>query len=687
MTMPGGGVFSVGKGQITDDSELALSLARGLLGHRPSDGFPLESVARHYAAWCDSKPFDIGNTCATAFGVKPDASGNYAAVMTHTAASHCSASEANGSLMRIAPLAIWCVGQSDDTIAALASTEATLSHPNQVCQDCNVVYCLMLEHLLRVPGDLKGALDRAERFINTKVTSVVRTWFLEESLDISDLGYSDSNKLSVLSLPDDDAGLSSLEADSAVDDAVDVAAEADADSVSPDKLLLSSPAADSDGLSTLSLPDDDAGLSSLGADAEVAADDAVDVASEADADAMDELSLSSLPADSDTLSVLSVPDDDAASSSLEAEADAAVDDSADADATDELPLSSPVADSSEAAADALALSVCEPDSDSNKLSVLPLLDDEAASVDADADSELAKDAEADAEVSPTVVFGVEALIFVQTAPNSSEAASELLPNTLFNDPSEPSEGCTAYEPDDDAGLSLEAEAEVAADDAVEADADATYELSLSSLLVDPDRLSVLSLPDDDEVLTSLEADSEVAADDVVDVAAEADADSVAPYKLLLSSPVADSDELSTLSLPDDDAGLSSLAPDAEVAADDAVDVSAEADADSTDGVVVTVTGSVGDVGASDELPLSSLDAASSEAASDADSLVRRSSSDPLELLVGFLTVFTPCDPDSDSDKLSVLSLPDADEVLTSLEADSEVASDDVVDVAAEADAD
>ncbi|OWY97241.1 ADP-ribosylglycohydrolase [Phytophthora megakarya] len=187
MTMPGGGVFSVGKGQITDDSELALSLARGLLGHRPSDGFPLESVARHYAAWCDSKPFDIGNTCATAFGVKPDASGNYAAVMTHTAASHCSASEANGSLMRIAPLAIWCVGQSDDTIAALASTEATLSHPNQVCQDCNAVYCLMLEHLLRVPGDFKGALDRAERFINTKVTSVVRTWFLEESLDISDL--------------------------------------------------------------------------------------------------------------------------------------------------------------------------------------------------------------------------------------------------------------------------------------------------------------------------------------------------------------------------------------------------------------------------------------------------------------------------------------------------------------------
>ncbi|RLN55547.1 hypothetical protein BBJ29_007602 [Phytophthora kernoviae] len=157
MLMPGGGVFNVGKGQITDDSELALSLARGLSGHRPSDGFPLESVAHQYVAWCDSKPFDIGNTCAAAFGVTPDKDGNYAAAMTQTAATNCSSSEANGSLMRIAPLAIWSVGELEESIVALARTEATLSHPNLVCQDCNAVY------------------------------SLARQWFLEESLDISTL--------------------------------------------------------------------------------------------------------------------------------------------------------------------------------------------------------------------------------------------------------------------------------------------------------------------------------------------------------------------------------------------------------------------------------------------------------------------------------------------------------------------
>ncbi|KAK1930541.1 ADP-ribosyl-[dinitrogen reductase] glycohydrolase [Phytophthora citrophthora] len=187
MTMPGGGVFGVGKGQITDDSELALSLARGLMGRQPSEGFPFESVARQYVAWCASKPFDIGNTCATAFDVQPDADGNYATTMTNIAVSNCLASEANGSLMRIAPLAIWSVGQSDETIAALAKAEATLSHPNQVCQDCNAVYCLMLEHVLRVPGDFQGAVHRGERYVMDSVNSVARTWFLEESLDVSSL--------------------------------------------------------------------------------------------------------------------------------------------------------------------------------------------------------------------------------------------------------------------------------------------------------------------------------------------------------------------------------------------------------------------------------------------------------------------------------------------------------------------
>lgn len=38
-----------------------------------------------------------------------------------------------------------------------AKTDATLSHPNVVCQECNALYCLALVHLLNHEGDAEGA--------------------------------------------------------------------------------------------------------------------------------------------------------------------------------------------------------------------------------------------------------------------------------------------------------------------------------------------------------------------------------------------------------------------------------------------------------------------------------------------------------------------------------------------------
>ncbi len=59
LTMPGGGKLKVAPGQITDDGELTLCLAQGL-SKRMS--FQLEAVARRYADWVRSFPFDMGFT-------------------------------------------------------------------------------------------------------------------------------------------------------------------------------------------------------------------------------------------------------------------------------------------------------------------------------------------------------------------------------------------------------------------------------------------------------------------------------------------------------------------------------------------------------------------------------------------------------------------------------------------------
>src|SRR5882724_1874347 len=65
LTMPGGGVFNLAPGQITDDGELTLSLAHGLLNSEP---FSIEKIATSYADWVRSQPFDMGMTTQLSLG-------------------------------------------------------------------------------------------------------------------------------------------------------------------------------------------------------------------------------------------------------------------------------------------------------------------------------------------------------------------------------------------------------------------------------------------------------------------------------------------------------------------------------------------------------------------------------------------------------------------------------------------
>jgi ADP-ribosyl-[dinitrogen reductase] hydrolase len=113
-------------GQPTDDSELGLTLARSLVR---AGRYDPEDAAAAYGRWYTSGPFDIGGTTALAFGAAASAPADKAA------AAHDSAdgrSQANGSLMRIAPIGVWATDA--DEAAAAASTDSGLSHPHPVCR-------------------------------------------------------------------------------------------------------------------------------------------------------------------------------------------------------------------------------------------------------------------------------------------------------------------------------------------------------------------------------------------------------------------------------------------------------------------------------------------------------------------------------------------------------------------------
>ena len=100
----GGGPFNVLPGQVTDDSELALSLARALAAH----GADFDAIARSYVEWCWSDPFDIGGTTLNAFHFARGTAIDERTVATNAADYNGHPSrQANGSLMRVSPLGIF----------------------------------------------------------------------------------------------------------------------------------------------------------------------------------------------------------------------------------------------------------------------------------------------------------------------------------------------------------------------------------------------------------------------------------------------------------------------------------------------------------------------------------------------------------------------------------------------------
>ena len=119
-----GGTWNLIAGQPTDDSEMALALARSLAA---AGKYERRQVAEAYIRWWRSEPFDIGMTTAT--GIEALARGRRVT----------SGSQANGALMRISPVGIFAAGDPARA-ASIAARDALLTHPHPVCQAANAAY-------------------------------------------------------------------------------------------------------------------------------------------------------------------------------------------------------------------------------------------------------------------------------------------------------------------------------------------------------------------------------------------------------------------------------------------------------------------------------------------------------------------------------------------------------------------
>lgn len=154
----GGGPFRVQPGQVTDDTELALALARSLAEVGTWDA---DRVAWRYLGWFRSRPFDIGSTTAQAFGDPRGEVAGSAAALERRANR---ASQANGSLMRASPLGVFGWQLPEEQLARIAADDSRLSHPHPLCQAACAVFTRAIADAVGSGGSPGEIYDRTVAF-------------------------------------------------------------------------------------------------------------------------------------------------------------------------------------------------------------------------------------------------------------------------------------------------------------------------------------------------------------------------------------------------------------------------------------------------------------------------------------------------------------------------------------------
>lgn len=122
----GAGPFGLAPGQITDDTQMAVCLARSLAEHGALD---VDDVGRRYVAWM-GEAFDIGNQ--TRGSLSRLAEGTRSAGLEVWRRSEYRAA-GNGSLMRTAPIGVAYAGRPLTELLDAAMADSAITHADPRC--------------------------------------------------------------------------------------------------------------------------------------------------------------------------------------------------------------------------------------------------------------------------------------------------------------------------------------------------------------------------------------------------------------------------------------------------------------------------------------------------------------------------------------------------------------------------
>ncbi|GLI38709.1 ADP-ribosyl-[dinitrogen reductase] hydrolase [Geobacter hydrogenophilus] len=130
----GGGWLRLKPGQVTDDTEMSLCVARAIVA---AGGWSLRGIADEFAGWLRTKPVDVGDTCRR--GIR-----NFMLKgILETPFNQWDAG--NGAAMRMLPAALYTLGD-DDLLQCCALEQARITH-NHPLSDAACITLGRLVHL------------------------------------------------------------------------------------------------------------------------------------------------------------------------------------------------------------------------------------------------------------------------------------------------------------------------------------------------------------------------------------------------------------------------------------------------------------------------------------------------------------------------------------------------------------
>jgi len=145
----GGGWLKLLPGQVTDDTDMTLCVARGIVG---SDRWSLGPIADRFAYWLSGNPADVGATCRR--GIEEYMKKG------RLEASPDDRGAGNGAAMRVAPVALYALGD-EGLLSRLAVEQARITHHHPLSDAACVSVGTMIQRSLlgASPRDVRAAAE------------------------------------------------------------------------------------------------------------------------------------------------------------------------------------------------------------------------------------------------------------------------------------------------------------------------------------------------------------------------------------------------------------------------------------------------------------------------------------------------------------------------------------------------